>query len=760
MLRFLVFFAVFFALLGCEKKPSEPPVNITSTASTSQEKHRAAATYVGSEQCQSCHATEQQQWQNSDHHKAMMLADKNSVLGDFSAPPLKHHQQKTSFNATDNQYTISTDQGTPSAATVNLQYTFGVFPLQQYLTALPDGRWQSLPFAWDSRPVNEGGQQWFHLYANEPITPNDVLHWRSPSHNANHMCIECHNTDFKKNFQPDNNAFQSTWLETGVGCESCHGPGSKHIAWAKNPNNSQEKNKGWDITLTSGSPVLWKPQTAAEKPSRNASADSTQIERCAQCHSRRSRIDTSNDKEKFLDAFMPVLLDESLYFPDGQIQDEVYEYGSFLQSKMAQHGVTCSNCHNPHSGKVKIEGNGLCLQCHSTEYDKPKHTMHPPNTAGSLCVNCHMPERTYMTVDARRDHSMRIPRPDLTESLGTPNACNNCHSDKSAAWATKAIDKNTDKDWQTPHYGSVIAQARAAMPSSYNALVDLIKDESQPAIVRATTINLLPNFPTRDYLPLVINSLKSNDDLIKLGALRAAETLPPDQQSSLLPLLDDDTKAIRIEAARLLAGNPLVQDSTRFANARQEYIDSQNIDADRAPALTNLASLAMREQRIADAETLLKTAIQREPYYIPASANLADLYRALQRETDAERVLKKAMQLAPNNTDLMMSYALWSVRNGKLDEAVTQLQKATQQSENPRLYYLYALALQQKGKVEEAMRVLDKAAALPTYSRDVQLARVTMAIDSKQYEKANNYLKAWQQLDPLDPAVLEMTRKR
>lgn len=689
-----------------------------------------------------------------------MLATPENVVGNFSAPPLKHHQQETSFSKVGDQYHISTDQGTPSAATLNLQYTFGIFPLQQYLTALPGGRWQSLPFAWDARSTTQGGQHWFHLYANETIVPGDVLHWRSPSHNANHMCIECHSTDFKKNYEPIKNTFQSTWTEIGVGCESCHGPGSNHLAWAKNPSDTLYKNKGWDIALTSGSPALWKPQTATAIPTRTEPSSTTQIERCAQCHSRRSRIDARNDREKFLDAFMPTLLDETLYFPDGQIQDEVYEYGSFLQSKMAMHGVTCSNCHNPHSDKVKIAGNGLCLQCHSAEHDTPKHTMHAAGTQGSFCVDCHMPTRTYMTVDARRDHSFRIPRPDLSTTLNTPNACTNCHTNKTNAWATEAIEKHAGTAWKTPHYGSVIAQARLGKPAAYEALVQLIQDKTQAAIVRATALGLLSRFPTRDASVLIQQALRDPDNLIRLGALRATEILPPEQQSVLLPLLDDAVRAVRIEAARQLAGNPITQGNTNFNKARQEYIGSQTIDADRAAALTNLAGLAIREQRTQDAEKLLLTAIEREPYYIPASINLADLYRMLKQEADAGRVLKNAMQRVPDNADLMMSYALWLVRSGKINEAVEQLKLATQHSDDPHLFYLYALALSQLNKSNEAFTALDKAAALPVYNRDVQLARFNMALDSKQYDRAEKYLQAWQLLDPQDPAVLEITRKR
>ncbi|MBK8288262.1 MAG: hypothetical protein IPK95_06180 [Cellvibrionales bacterium] len=225
---------------------------------------------------------------------------------------------------------------------------------------------------------------------------------------------------FRQNYDTKTNTYQSSWKEIGVGCESCHGPGSKHIEWTQSPDKKTDSKKGWDIQLTSGSLQLWQHQTETTKAKRTEPGNLVQVERCAQCHSRRSRIHTGNNEQFFMDAFLPSLLDESLYYPDGQIQDEVYEYGSFLQSKMADKGVTCSNCHNPHSGKTKIQGNGLCLQCHNSNLDSPQHTMHQPSTKGSYCVDCHMPTTNYMTVDARRDHSMRIPRPDLSERLGTP----------------------------------------------------------------------------------------------------------------------------------------------------------------------------------------------------------------------------------------------------------------------------------------------------------------------------------------------------
>lgn len=762
MIRYTLFLALLLSVVGCDKQaaPIEKVGSGSENPSTLINNPANKITqYVGSEQCQTCHTPEHQDWSASDHHKAMMTMEPSHVLGNFSAAPLGHHGQQTHFSDQASEYQISTDQQTSSAATLDLAYTFGVFPLQQYLTALPDGRLQSLPFAWDSRADAEGGQRWFHLYDNENIIPGDVLHWRSPSHNANHMCIECHTTNFAKNYDPKTNTYQSSWKEIGVGCESCHGPGSKHIEWTQSPDKKTDSKKGWDIQLTSGSLQLWQHQTETTKAKRTQPGNLVQVERCAQCHSRRSRIHAGNNEQFFMDAFLPSLLDESLYYPDGQIQDEVYEYGSFLQSKMADKGVTCSNCHNPHSGKTKIQGNGLCLQCHNSNLDSPQHTMHQPSTKGSYCVDCHMPTTNYMTVDARRDHSMRIPRPDLSEKLGTPNACNSCHADKSSQWATEQIDKQKGINWKAPHYGETLASARLAQPSSYNALIELINDVQQPAIVRATAINLLVNFPTRDYQANLADKLGNADVLIRLGTLRAAETMMPEQQQILVPLLQDEQRAIRIEAARLLAGNPVVKDNSDFTLARQEYIDSQQINADRAPALTNLAGLAVKEERLADAEALLLSALKLEPYYIPASMNLADLYRATHREKEAAEIILAALKTQQDSPDLNMAYALWLVRDKKLDSAIQYLATAAASGNSPHFSYVYALALSQQGKTSEALRELDRAAAMPVYDRNIHITRIDLARQIKRDDLAEKYLHEWHNLDPEDPAFSQTNRK-
>ena len=716
------------------------------------------ARYVGSESCKSCHEKQFSDWKKSDHHHAMALATPETVLGQFPAK-LIHHKQQTEFFRTQNTYAITTDTKTIQPAELPLKYTFGIFPLQQYLTELPGNHIQSLPFAWDSRPKEQGGQQWFHLYANENIFPGDALHWRSNSHNANHMCIECHTTNFEKKFTPSTQQFDSTWQEMGVGCESCHGPGSRHIAWSSSTTPSTFNNKGWATTLTSGSPALWQAQTNDSKPHRTTKGDEVQVEQCAQCHSRRSRIHPDNAANPLLDSFMPALLEPSLYHPDGQILDEVFEYGSFLQSKMHGAGVTCSNCHNPHSGKVKIEGNGLCLQCHSAKHDAPEHTLHAVNTPGSACIDCHMPTKTYMSVNKRRDHSFRIPRPDLSKTLGTPNACQQCHQNQSTDWAIQILAERFSNPSSTaktpPDFGPVFDQAQKGEPQSFTALTTILTDNTQSAIVRATAASLLGRFPTRDPRPFLLSALGNHEPLIRLGALQACDSLPAAERNIVLPLLTDNLRAVRIEAARVASVIPDVMQQQGYATARAEYIASQTLNDDRSPALVALASLAMNEQRTNDAEKFLLQAIKTEPWYIPASVNLADLYRSQQRDNDAEKILTQALTVVPDNVDLHLSYGLLLVRQKKMAEALHHLQQTTKISTDPYHSYIYALALQQTGDVNMASTVLEKAANKLSYSRDIHLARLEAAWNQGDKATAKNILVNWLSHDPEDPAAIQ-----
>src|SRR5262249_38939425 len=170
---------------------------------------------------------------------------------------------------------------------------------------------------------------------------------------------------------------------------------------------------------------------------------------------------------------------------------EVYEYGSFIQSRMFRAGVTCSDCHEPHGLRLRADGNAVCAQCHlPAKFDTAAHHHHAPATEAARCVSCHMPSRTYMLVDPRRDHSFRVPRPDLSAAIGTPNACSGCHRNQPPRWAADWIGR-----WYGPsspsrraHFAPALDAGRRGLLTASKDLAALVSDPAQPAIARATAL--------------------------------------------------------------------------------------------------------------------------------------------------------------------------------------------------------------------------------------------------------------------------------
>lgn len=424
----------------------------------------ANITYINDQTCASCHQAEYQQWQNSHHALAMQVATNKTVLANFNNFKLNYAAHTILFYIKNNIYFIEMTGPGDQIQNYKVVYTFGVDPLQQYLVQFPNGKLQVFPIAWDTKQ-----KKWFHLNPAENMDPDNSLYWGKRYFNWNFSCADCHSTNIHKNYNEATDNYLTTWSAINVGCQACHGPGNNHLKWA------QAKLKGKTITI------------ANEGLINNYSTMSSKqyVEACAFCHSRRHPIiDVPITGTPLLDNYVPALLRENIYFADGSIEDEDFEYGSFIQSKMYKSGVICSDCHNPHTALVKVNNNSLCTQCHNTNpplqrfptliaknYDTPTHTHHPINSLASECVSCHMPTRTYMNIDVRRDHYFRIPRPDLTIKYGIPNACNSCHKDKSPQWAQQAIEKWYGKINSNDDYADIITAGRKFLPQAENQLI-------------------------------------------------------------------------------------------------------------------------------------------------------------------------------------------------------------------------------------------------------------------------------------------------
>ncbi len=662
-------------------------------------------TFAGSDACASCHATQHTLWRNSHHALAMQEATADTILGDTDAA---------------------------AVAQFDLKYTFGVTPLQQYLVPLPGGRLQALGVAWDSRPAASGGQRWFDLYPGQELKPGNPLHWSGIDQNWNYQCADCHSTNLRKNYDSAAGEYKTTWSEINVGCEACHGPASNHLTWARDPGGSRElaDSKGLAVALDERRDITWTPTGSGSAVRSAPRTDAREIATCARCHARRSQFsDDIHAGQNWLDAFRPALLEPGLYHADGQQRDEVYTWGSFVQSRMHAAGVTCADCHEPHSGTLRAKGNAVCAQCHEpTVFDVASHHHHPENSPGTQCTSCHMPATTYMVVDPRRDHSFRIPRPDRTVTIGTPNACNSCHEDRDAQWATDTV-----LDWypqRKPGYqtfAETFSMADQGNPAAVGLLLDLVEDPAQPPLVRASAIARTTRFPEAT-VDVVARALGDRDALVRSAAVEAlAGSDAATRANRLTDVLVDPVRLVRMAAARALAGEPEqllpAEALGRFSAALNEWIASQRFTADRPEGLTSLGMLNLERGNIEDATMLFRQAITIDPTFIQAAVNLADVHRALGNEADAEQTLRESLTRNPDAGPLHHALGLSLIRQGRKADALAALRDAQRLApEDPRLAFVYAVALHDTGNPQAAIASLRQALERHPYDRDMLAA--------------------------------------
>jgi predicted CXXCH cytochrome family protein len=677
----------------------------------------AAPQYVGGETCVACHEQETSKWTDSHHDLAMQEPTDKTVLGNFEAGSFDYRGVTTTFFKRQGEFFVRTDNSQGQLQEFKVAYTFGVYPLQQYLLPLPGGRLQALGIAWDSRPATVGGQRWFHLYAEQNVDFQDPLHWTGRLQNWNYMCAECHSTHLEKNFSATDNRYATTWSELNVSCEACHGPGSSHLQWASK-DQPDSTNKGLTHTLDR-SGISWQPNPETGIPEGTGTGHSTEIETCGACHARRTQLfEDDRQGQNLLQSFLPALIQQGIYHSDGQIDAEVYVYGSFGQSKMYDKGVTCSDCHDPHSTKLRAEGNGVCLQCHgAVQYNTRSHHFHDPASAAGACVACHMPSKTYMQVDVRHDHSFRIPDPALSEAEGVPNACTQCHEGSTNHWAATQVNKwygKTETRYQAP--AKVLAAARAGAGNAHARLLESLNGEQTSAILTATMAYELSLILDPAAAAAIMPLLANDDALVRATAVLALESLPVSQRfQALAPLLQDTSRVVRSLVGRALADVPLNQLPADLGAQLQSgwdlFVASQQFNADDPAALTNLGNFYARQQALATATDYFQQALALDPLWIPAYVNYADLLRATNRDNEGLAVLQQGLAVLPDAADLQHSLGLLYVRQKRLDPAIVALARAAELAPaNVRYTYVYIVALNSLGRRAEALTILDKAA--------------------------------------------------
>lgn len=722
------------------------------------------AEYVGRETCVDCHKAEFSDWLGSDHDKAMDWATDSTVLGNFVDGLLVRENKTHKAYKRDGKFYVYTDGADGTMQEFEVKYVFGYDPLQQYLVEFEEGRLQTLALTWNSKD-----SAWYYMadsvYQGLNVDHTNWLHWTNQAQNWNSMCADCHSTNLKMGYNPETNSYHTTWSEIDVSCEACHGPASLHLDWAKLPDYARGniENTGL-LTKTSG-------------------IDHQQyVDLCARCHSRRASLsDFHPENNSIFSHMLPMLPVEPNFYVDGQIKEEDYVYASFTQSRMFVKEIKCNDCHNVHSGKLLFEGNNLCLQCHrATDYNTFAHTHHKSAGeegeavisvagvkyevgSGTECINCHMHAQYFMGVDYRNDHSFRIPRPDLSEVLGTPNACNQCHNDKTNQWSQSYIEKwfGSSRPFQ---YGEAFFAAQQGEDQADSLLHGILSDELYPLNIRSAALNYLSNDADGTNDLLIRQALLNNEALMRISAIRRLNLNAKEDLDGILPLLVDENKAVRIEVVGKLMGigNENIPEANKkaFQQAQKEYLDMLLYNADFPTGKYNLGNYYYHQKDYNKAEKFYLQALEQDNELTFVMSNLAHLYSAMGQPDNAEEVLRRQLDINPNNGEALYSLGLILSENEKYQESLITLIEASEfLTQNSRVDYNIAMLYDYFGEKKMAQSYLEKSIRKQPNEMANYVPLLKFLMDNQLNQQAQKLLSRMLIIFPENEEIKEVTQQ-
>ncbi|MFI0429263.1 tetratricopeptide repeat protein [Mariniflexile sp. HMF6888] len=724
-----IFYLLFICtIFSCKKE--ERYEKITKDNSFISAKAIPDSHFLGDQKCKECHQKEFKDWQGSDHDKAMQIADSKSVLAHFNGEKFTSQGITSHFFKKDGGFFVNTEGPDGKNHDYRIVYTFGVRPLQQYIVKFPDGHYQCLRTAWDVVK-----KKWFDLYPDFKVVHSEWLHWSRGGLNWNNMCSDCHSTNVRENYDEQTTSYNTKYALINVSCEACHGPGKQHVDDVKKFGDKYKSSGTMHMTVGMAPKEL--------------------VDQCARCHMRREQFSSNfNFAGTLLDHYFPQLIEEPIYHSDGQILDEDYVYGSFVQSKMYQNNVACNNCHNSHSLKLRFEGNALCLQCHLPEkFNTPKHHFHEENTEGAKCVNCHMPGKYYMGNDFRRDHSFRIPRPDLSLKYGTPNACSGCHKDKTDEWAWAEF-KNLFGQVDSTHFSDKLVPGILGEHNGAVGLSELINDKKQSDFVRASAVKALSHYEAKVLIDKFISYLNDESALVRGTALDVlGEINTTDYNNYLLPLLNDNKRTVRIKAFYSLGGLPETQVpekyKTNYQKVKREFYDYLKTNSDFVGGQARRAKYYLKQGNLQKGIEGYEKALQIDNINNNVRLDLANLYYSNQEFKKSEEAYKMVILQEPKYGPAYYSLGLLYAELERTDEAIDQMQKANRlMPENIRVYYNLGLLYDKIQESSKAEKTLINGLKIDSNNESLLYALAFHYYKMGEIEKAKNILMKLVQLYP------------
>lgn len=741
--------------LSAKQTSGEPPSGKGEDKQTYQ-------AYAGSASCRQCHQEEYRLWSSSHHGLAQRLPDPKVDDAAFDPSRTLHQaNQTTAVRKTGAGYEILATGLNGTQELFRVEGVLGVSPLRQFLVNFPGGRRQALAESYDPR-----SNEWFNVFGSENRQPGEWGHWTGRGMNWNSMCAGCHNTRVQKNYNEKTDSFDTEMAERGVGCEACHGPMRAHTEWQREFAKSGKKD-----------PTLGKLPAARV------------VDNCGFCHARRGDL-TGDFKPG--DAFSDDMELEipgasEVFYADGQVHEEDYEYAAFLGSRMHARGVSCGDCHNPHSAKTILPGNWLCMRCHNGTYtnapiiDPVRHSHHrvfgysaagvltnldltayergPVAETGGACVNCHMPQTVYMQRHWRHDHGFTIPDPLLTKEAGIPNACNRCHRDKDADWAQRYCDSWYGPKMERPtrERARLLLAARKREPTAWRGLLGLLAT-NELGYWRAVGAGLLQPWigepAVRDGLARGLNDTNA---LVRLQCARSLEPLAsePGVATELQGRLQDPVRGVRVAAAWALRRTLDLN-----TGPGKELLRCLELNADQPVGQMQLGAFTLAHGEPDQAAAHYQKAVEWDPNSAVIRHDYAVALSTLNRPQEAVEQLQAACKLEPTNAEFEYKLALGWNELDQTTKAIECLRKAVElDPHHAAAWYNLGLALSADGRTEEALDALLRAETVDGSDPRSPYARATILARLGKLEEARRAAQRSLEINPGFEAARELLKQ-